>query len=120
VRALVRPYLGFWSDHYAVLRTRNLRADEADERFREARGVMLRPTLFALSGKIAELRGAELSRAKVPPLAMATVVVATLERLASVVHLGPQNKDLSKRHLMDAAVLNISDQLTPRDREAAK
>lgn len=119
VRALVKAYLGFWNDHYAVLRTRNLRADEADHRFRESRAQMLRPTLFALSEKMTELRGAELRRARVPPLAMATVVMATLERLASVIHLGPPAKDLSKRHLMDAAVLNIVDQLAPRDQGPA-
>src|SRR3546814_5968693 len=57
VRELVHEYLAFWDKYYALLRIRNLAADEGEARFRDARGKMLGPLLFALAEKIEEMRG---------------------------------------------------------------
>lgn len=113
-RKLVRLYLAFWNDHYAVLRTRNLRADEGDMRFREARSRMLHGFLYGLSDKIQELRRADLEAADVPAMALAVVVVGAMERLASIVHMSPPQHDTSRPRVVDAAVMMIVDQLTPR------
>src|SRR3546814_3600683 len=59
VRELVHEYLAFWDKYYALLRIRNLAADEGEARFRDARGKMLGPLLFALAEKIEEMRSDE-------------------------------------------------------------
>ena len=44
----------YWDDHRAVLRTRNLAAQEGDQRFRDVRNASLRPLTEGLSRKVAE------------------------------------------------------------------
>src|SRR5262245_5377103 len=44
-RALVDGFIDYWDNHRAVLRTRNLAAQEGDPRFREIRNQSLEPFL---------------------------------------------------------------------------
>ena len=111
VRAFVKVYLEFWDEHYAVLRVRNLTADEGDPRFRAARARALGPALRALSAKITAFRGASLG--DVRPMALATVIAGTMERLAPNVHVRQVDRDMSRRRLVDAVVLLISEALRP-------
>lgn len=106
VRDLVQEYLAFWDKYYALLRIRNLAADEGEARFREARGKMLGPLLFALAEKIEEMRGEDLTP-RTPPLAIASVVSGSMERLASFIRFRHASPDMSRKRLIDAEVFLI-------------
>lgn len=106
VRDLVQEYLAFWDKYYALLRIRNLAADEGEARFREARGKMLGPLLFALAEKIEEMRGEDLT-SRTPPLAIASVVSGSMERLASFIRFRHASPDMSRKRLIDAEVFLI-------------
>ena len=57
-RALVDGFVDYWDRHRAVLRTRNLAAQEGDERFRDVRNRTLRDFMASLTAKISEARAA--------------------------------------------------------------
>ena len=66
-RRLVDGFLRYWDDHRAILRTRNLAAQEGDQRFRDVRNQALQPITEGLSRKVAE----------------AAALVAMMERMAA-------------------------------------
>jgi AcrR family transcriptional regulator len=78
VRRLVESFIANWDRHRAVLRTRNLAAQEGDQRFRSVRNDALRPLTEGIAAKIA-------ARAEpgVAPYAAAAAMVAMLERMAA-------------------------------------
>lgn len=110
VRLLLNDYLAFWDDHYAILRMRNLAADEGDRRFRDVRAKMLMPMIEAIAEKITEFRGPEPSG--VPALALATLLCGAMERLASIIRLNRSGPQLTRRRMIDAMVLMMSETIT--------
>jgi AcrR family transcriptional regulator len=78
VRRMVDAFIENWDRHRAVLRTRNLAAQEGDERFRAVRNDALRPITEGIAAKVA-VRGA----VGVAPYAGAAAMVAMLERMAA-------------------------------------
>lgn len=107
VRLLLNEYLAFWDDHYAILRMRNLAADEGDQRFREVRAKMLMPMIEAIAAKIVEFRGEE--PGGVPAVALATLLCGAMERLASIIRLQRSGPLLTRRRMIDAMILMISE-----------
>jgi len=77
-RDLVEGFLRYWDSHRAVLRTRNLAAQEGDQRFRDVRNASLEPLTEGLSRKVAENDVAGLA-----PYAAAAALVAMMERMAA-------------------------------------
>lgn len=57
-RALVAAFLDLWDGHHAVLRVRNLAAEEGAHAFRRKRRQALRPLLEALAQRLGGARGA--------------------------------------------------------------
>ena len=51
---LVDGFLVYWDEHRAILRTRNLAAQEGDQRFRDVRNQSLQPITQALSRKVTQ------------------------------------------------------------------
>ncbi len=51
-RELVERFIAVWDDHSAVLRTRNLAAQEGDQRFREVRNRSNRPFLEGFAAQV--------------------------------------------------------------------
>ena len=82
-RALVDGFVGYWDRHRAVLRTRNLAAQEGDERFREVRHRTLRDFMSRLTAKIAEARAAGRVVDEMSPVAASAALVALIERMAA-------------------------------------
>jgi len=82
-RVLVEKFITFWDEHRAVLRTRNLAAQEGDDRFRAVRNAALRPMLDRLASRIAasQRAGAVAERLSAPTAAAA--LMAMLERMAA-------------------------------------
>lgn len=82
-RQLVEAYLDHWDEHRAVLRVRNLAADEGDERFLAVR---IRASAPVGKGIVQAIRaGQKAGRvdAKIVPRAAAAALGAVLERLAA-------------------------------------
>ena len=82
-RALVEAFVGYWDDHRAVLRTRNLAAQEGDLRFRTVRNDSLRPLFDGLASKVAAAQRLGRVDDAITPLAAASALVAMMERMAA-------------------------------------
>jgi hypothetical protein len=66
-----------------VLRTRNLAAQEGDERFRQVRHRTLRAFIDGLTAKIAAARAAGRVVDEMSPMAASAALVALIERMAA-------------------------------------
>lgn len=80
---MVEAFVDSWAEHRAVLRTRNLAAQEGDQRFRAVRLASLRPITEALAGKIAEAQRAGRVDSDLSSIAAASALVAMTERVAA-------------------------------------
>ncbi len=108
IRAMVVAYLSFSERHYAVLRVRNLAADEGQIKFREARRKMLHGLQDSLQAKIEERRGHTVGKDKAPAAAITIVLMGALERLAAFARTQLGGRDITRRKLIDATVVVIS------------
>ena len=77
-RRLVEDFIANWDEHRAVLRTRNLAAQEGDDRFRAVRNDSLRPLTEGIGAKVAARQESGLS-----PYAAGAAMVSMLERMAA-------------------------------------
>jgi AcrR family transcriptional regulator len=82
-RELVESFMEYWDSHGAVLRTRNLAAQEGDRRFRDVRIAALRPLQKGLAEKVAEAQAAGLVPRELSPIAAGSALAAMLERMAA-------------------------------------
>lgn len=85
-RTLVAGFLEYWDRHRAVLRTRNLAAQEGDVRFREVRNQSLEPFLAGFAAKVADGQAAGRVAPELTPRAAGAALVALLERMAAFHH----------------------------------
>jgi hypothetical protein len=92
-RALVDGFIAYWDQHRAVLRTRNLAAQEGDPRFREVRNRALKPLTEGLARKVEES-----GRHGLAPYAAGAALVAMMERMAAfhsdLEHFGASRRDV--------------------------
>jgi AcrR family transcriptional regulator len=88
-RAFVTSYLGSWKDNFALLRARNLAADEGDQRFIDQRLRDIGPILRGLTAKFEAAQAAGRAPKAFRAQAAAGVVLAALERLAAAPRWGP-------------------------------
>jgi AcrR family transcriptional regulator len=82
-RELVDAFVAYWDAHRAVLRTRNLAAQEGDQRFRSVRIDALRPLREGLAAKVEEAQRAGRVAAELTPMAAAAALAAMMERMAA-------------------------------------
>jgi AcrR family transcriptional regulator len=82
-RDMVDLFIRYWDEHRAVLRTRNLAAQEGDQRFRQVRNNSLRPLTDHLAAAVAESQAAGRVSTEIAPMAAAAALVALLERMAA-------------------------------------
>ena len=82
-RELVLGFIAYWDAHRAVLRTRNLAAQEGDQRFRAVRNASLRPLLEGFAAKVEESQRAGRVDAAIAPIAAASALLSMLERMAA-------------------------------------
>jgi AcrR family transcriptional regulator len=99
-RALVEGFVDYWDRHRAVLRTRNLAAQEGDERFRDVRHRTLRPFMASLTAKVAESRAAGRVVDEMSPAAASAALVALIERMAAF-HRELEQLDISRADLIE-------------------
>ena len=105
--ALVEEYVSFSSHHHAILRIRNLSADEGDKRFEAVRHQAVSRIHGLLEARIAAA-GNELD-----PSAGASAILALMERISSIARL-PLRRHHSRKSLITAAAFLIANALTPR------
>ncbi len=105
--ALVEAYVNFSSQHHAILRIRNLSADEGDKRFEDVR--------HRAVSRIHDLLESRIGAAKngLDPSAGASAVLALMERIASIARL-PLRRHHSRKSLITAAAFLIASAMTPR------
>jgi AcrR family transcriptional regulator len=105
--ALVESYVNFSSQHHAILRIRNLSADEGDKRFEDVR--------HRAVSRIHELLEARIAAAKngLDPASGASAVLALMERIAAIARL-PLRRHHSRKSLITSAAFLIASAMTPR------
>jgi AcrR family transcriptional regulator len=97
-RALVDRFIHVWDDHSAVLRTRNLAAQEGDQRFRETRNRTNRPFLEGFAAQVRAHQAEGRIAPDLSPMAAAAALMALIERMAAfhsdLVSLGVSRDDV--------------------------
>jgi AcrR family transcriptional regulator len=82
-RALVEGFVDFWDVNRAVLRTRNLAAQEGDRRFRDVRNAALEPFTEGLAAHVREAQQAGRVAPELCAAAAGAALIALLERMAA-------------------------------------
>jgi AcrR family transcriptional regulator len=80
-RAFVDAYMGYWLDHQAVLRIRNLKAEEGNRDFRRARTRAALPLIEAVAAMVERGQSAGRLDESLDPFATAAAMLAMMERL---------------------------------------
>jgi AcrR family transcriptional regulator len=106
-RRLVDGFLRYWDDHRAVLRTRNLAAQEGDRRFRDVRNQALKPITEGLSRKVERSGPPGLA-----PYAAAAALVAMMERMAAF-HVDLEAYGVSRADVVETTARIIHQTVTP-------
>ena len=104
---LLESYVAFASRHHAILRVRNLAADEGDRRFHEARSRGVRRVHELLEARI------RLADNGLDPSAGASAVLALMERIAAIYRL-PIRRHHSRESTIEAAAFLIAGALAER------
>lgn len=81
-RAIADGFVQHWDRHGAVLRVRNLKAEEGDRAFRKVRLAALQPVVETLARRIEEFKEAGHVSDGVNPWAAASSLLAMLERMS--------------------------------------
>ena len=105
-RRLVDGFVDHWDRHRAVLRTRNLAAQEGDARFREVRNRANQELLARFEEKIAESRRRGAVPAQMSPRAAAAALVALIERMAAF-HRDLEPLGIAREDLIETTALII-------------
>jgi AcrR family transcriptional regulator len=82
-REFVAAFIEFWDQHSAVLRVRNLAAQEGDSRFRELRRAANLPFIDGLAEHVRRAQAAGRVDAALSPITAAAALMALLERMAT-------------------------------------
>jgi AcrR family transcriptional regulator len=106
--ALVTTYIGFWDAHRPLFRTRNLAAEEGDERFIRTREDSVRPLIAALVEQIELGRKAGRVPGAVIPYATVGTMLMMLERLGALGHIYDRNEHVTYAELVQAAAHMVS------------
>jgi AcrR family transcriptional regulator len=103
---VLKSYVNLNSQHHAILRIRNLSADEGDKRFEDAR--------HRAVSRVHELLEMRIKAANngLEPSAGASAVLALMERIAAIARL-PLRRHHSRKSLITAAAFLIANALTP-------
>ncbi len=80
-RAFVDAYITFWDNNSAVLRVRNLKAEEGNAAFREARSKANLLLIQAMGKMVEQAQSAGRLPAEMHPFVTATAMIAVIERL---------------------------------------
>lgn len=106
--SLVMLYVDFWDGHRALLRTRNLAAEEGDERFVQVREDSVRALLMALADQIAIAQKAGRAPTLAPAPAMSGTIMMMLERLGALMDVHRASSDITLDGMIAACAQMIA------------
>jgi AcrR family transcriptional regulator len=109
--ALVNSYVNFTRQHHAILRVRNLAADEGDRRFEEARHKAVERIHELLTARIAAADNG------LDPSSGASAVLALMERISAISRL-PLRRHHSRPKLITSAAFLVASAMAPAERTA--
>jgi AcrR family transcriptional regulator len=112
-RALVEGFVDFWDVNRAVLRTRNLAAQEGDRRFRDVRNRALEPFTEALAEHVRRAQRAGHVAPELSPEAAGAALVALLERMAAF-HLDLEPLGIDRAQLVETTARIIHQTVSGR------
>jgi AcrR family transcriptional regulator len=112
-RALVDGYFRFWDDHRAVMRVRNLAADEGDRRFRDVRNRTLGRVTDRIAAAVAENQAAGRVPPEITPYSAAAAMVSMLERMASY-HFDLEPRGVTRADLVETTARILHHTVTGR------
>ena len=112
-KALVDGFIDYWDRHRAVLRTRNLAAQEGDRRFRLVRNRALGVITNRLSDKIADAKTAGRVAEGITPYAAAGAMVAMMERMAAY-HFEFEGRGVSREAMVETMAHILHQTVTGR------
>ena len=98
--AFVDAYMSYWDDHSAVLRVRNLKAEEGTAAFREARSKANLLLIEAMSTMVEQAQREGRLPDTIHPFVTATAMIAMIERLL------PYRTEIARRGAPAEAVRN--------------
>ena len=99
--------MDLWDRHRAVVRTRNLAAQEGDPRFRDVRNASLRPLTLALADRVRDSQRAGAVAPGLSPVAAAAAMVAMTERMAAF-HREVEELGMSRDELVETTAQIIA------------
>jgi AcrR family transcriptional regulator len=106
-RMMVKAFMDLWDRHRAVVRTRNLAAQEGDPRFRDVRNASLRPLTLALADRVRDSQRSGAVGAEISPVAAAAAMVAMTERMAAF-HREVEELGMSRDELVETTAQIIA------------
>lgn len=112
-RDFVDAYLKFWDEHHAVLRIRNLKAEEGDRRFRDARRKSNVMMVEAMAVSVRDGQAAGRVSTEIDPFAAGSAMVAMIERLLAY-EMSMERRGLTRERLADTITAIIYQTLTGR------
>jgi len=112
-RALVAGFIAYWDTHRAVLRIRDLAAQEGDPRFREVRNQSLSLITDRLTTKIAEAQQAGRVAAEITPYAAGSALVAMMGRMAAY-HSDLETRGFSHEDMVETVARIVYQTVTGR------
>lgn len=110
-RRLVDGFLDHWDRHRAVLRTRNLAAQEGDARFREVRNRTLMMLTQRFAEKITDAQARGLVVPEIRPAAAGAALVALIERMAAF-HIDLEPLGVSRPDLVETTARILQQTVT--------
>jgi AcrR family transcriptional regulator len=112
-RALVDRYFRYWDAHRAVMRVRNLAADEGDPRFRDVRNRTLGQVTDRIARNVAENQKAGRVSPEITPYPAAAAMVSMLERMASY-HFDLEPRGVTRADLVETTARILHHTVTGR------
>lgn len=112
-RAIADAFVRHWDTHGAVLRVRNLKAEEGDRAFRRARLAALQPVVERLAKKVEEHQKAGRVAEAINPWAAASSLIAMLERMSSY-HLSFEKAGVTRDALVETCARIVNQTVTGR------
>lgn len=102
-RRFIGGYVTYWEERYHLLHMRNLAADEGSQAMVDLRHSCVVPLMEQIAGKIHQARATQPAEDGLNPLAAATVIMGSLERLAAVFRFhGPLRSDMTVEDVITA------------------
>jgi AcrR family transcriptional regulator len=112
-RATVDAFVRHWDAHHAVLRLRNLAAEEGDARFQRVRRLALGPVLEHFAARIEESQKSGRLSQEIHPYAAAAALASILERLAAY-HRELEYFGVTREHVVESCARILFQTVTGR------